>query len=163
MASVKTRNGNVAEDLKVPRYSCPRLYRRTNCRTDSYSTGLKTRGYLTSRLSDDEQTPAKVKHRDQPSNVILTIPHSNKIKDVFDERKRITRFRISPRAIAHPSQRTDAETKLTLSNLLTLGIAQASLTLRSLNRNFQTTNGQQLTANNQQPKAKVKKRPDTST
>ena len=53
MASVKTRNGNVSEDLKVHRYSCPRLYRRTNCRTDSYSTGLKTRGYLTPRLPDD--------------------------------------------------------------------------------------------------------------
>ena len=32
-----------------------------------------------------------------------------KIKDVFDERRRITCFRISPRATAHPSPRTDAE------------------------------------------------------
>ena len=53
MASDKTRNGNASEGLKAPRYSSPRLYRRTNCRTDSYSTGLKTRGYLTSRLSDE--------------------------------------------------------------------------------------------------------------
>jgi hypothetical protein len=54
----------------------------------------------------------------EPSrNVILTIPYSRKIKDVFDERRRIT--------------------CLTLFNLLTLGIAQASLTLLSLNRKFQ--------------------------
>ena len=35
-----------------------------------------------------------------------------KYKDVFDERRRITRFRISPRVlmyIADPSSRTDAE------------------------------------------------------
>ena len=50
-------------------------------------------------------------------NVILTIPYSKKIKDVFDERRRIT--------------------CLTLFNLLTLGIVQASLTLLSLNRKFQ--------------------------
>ena len=53
MASVKTRIGNVAEDLKVLGIEIPRLYRLTNCRTDSFSTGLKTRGYLTPRLSDD--------------------------------------------------------------------------------------------------------------
>ena len=47
--------------------------------------------------------------------VMLTIPYI--IKDVFDERRRITR--------------------LTLFNLLTLGIAQASLALRSFNRKFQ--------------------------
>ena len=44
-------------------------------------------------------------------NVILTIPHT-KNKDVFDERRRITRFRISPHALmykADPSPRTDAE------------------------------------------------------
>ena len=43
-------------------------------------------------------------------NVILTIPHTK--KDVFDERRRITRFRISPRVlmyIADTSSRTDAE------------------------------------------------------
>ena len=47
--------------------------------------------------------------------VMLTIPYV--IKDVLDERKRIT--------------------CLTLFNLLTLGIAQASLALLSLNRKFQ--------------------------
>ena len=47
--------------------------------------------------------------------VILTIPYV--IKDVLDERRRIT--------------------CLTLFNLLTLGIAQASLALRSFNRKFQ--------------------------
>ena len=47
--------------------------------------------------------------------VMLTIPYI--IKDVFDERRRITR--------------------LTQFNLLTLGIAQASLALRSFNRKFQ--------------------------
>ncbi|MBQ2012754.1 MAG: hypothetical protein II206_08200, partial [Bacteroidaceae bacterium] len=49
--------------------------------------------------------------------VILTIPYSKKIKDVFDERRRIT--------------------CLTLFNLLTLGKIQASLSLLSLNRKFQ--------------------------
>ena len=47
--------------------------------------------------------------------VILTIPYI--IEDVFDERRRITR--------------------LTLFNLLTLGIAQAILALLLLNRKFQ--------------------------
>ena len=45
-------------------------------------------------------------------NVILTIPHTKIYKDVFDERRRITRFRISPRVltnIADPFPRTDAE------------------------------------------------------
>ena len=49
------------------------------------------------------------------ASVILTIPYV--IKDVLDERRRIT--------------------CLTLFNLLTLGIAQASLALRSFNRKFQ--------------------------
>ena len=43
-------------------------------------------------------------------NVILTIPHTK--KDVFDERRRIICFRISPRVsmyIADPFPRTDAE------------------------------------------------------
>ena len=47
----------------------------------------------------------------QPT-VILTIPHTKIYKDVFDERRRITRFRISPHALmykADPSPRTDAE------------------------------------------------------
>ena len=50
MASVKTRNGNVSGDLKVPRYSCPRLSDAVNRESFMPSTGLKTRGYLTSRL-----------------------------------------------------------------------------------------------------------------
>ena len=48
-------------------------------------------------------------------NVILTIPHTKIYKDVFDERRRITCFRISPRVlmyIADTSPRTDAEQNL---------------------------------------------------
>ena len=55
-----------------------------------------------------QQTPRQ-RHPDHTS--------FKKIKDVFDERRRITR--------------------LTLFYLLTLGIAQASLTLLALNRKFQ--------------------------
>ena len=50
-----------------------------------------------------QQTPRQ-RHPDHTS--------FKKIKDVFDERRRITCFRISPRATAHPSPRTDAETKV---------------------------------------------------
>ena len=53
MASVKTRNGNVAEGLKAPRYLNPHLSDGLNCEGFMPSTGLKTRGYLTSRLPDD--------------------------------------------------------------------------------------------------------------
>ena len=51
-ASVKTRNGNVSEDLKVLRYQTPRLPDGLDYEGFTPSTGLKTRGYLTSRLSD---------------------------------------------------------------------------------------------------------------
>ena len=45
-------------------------------------------------------------------NVILTIPHTKIYKDVFDERRRITRFRISPRVLTntvYTYPQTDAE------------------------------------------------------
>ena len=51
MASVKTRNGNVSGDLKVPRYlKSPSLQTVLNNEGFLSSTGLKTRGYLTSRF-----------------------------------------------------------------------------------------------------------------
>ena len=53
MASVKTRKGNVSEDLKVLRYLNPVFADGLSYEDFMPSTGLKTRGYLTSRLSDD--------------------------------------------------------------------------------------------------------------
>ena len=53
MASVKTRKGNVSEDLKVLRYLTPVFADGLDYKGFMSSTGLKTRGYLTSRLSDD--------------------------------------------------------------------------------------------------------------
>ena len=63
----------------------------------------------------DLETSSAWLNETKQASVILTIPYV--IKDVLDERKRIT--------------------CLTLFNLLTLGIAQASLALLSLNRKFQ--------------------------
>ena len=41
-------------------------------------------------------------------HVMLTIPHK-KIKDVFDERRRITCFSISPRVITNPFAAEDSK------------------------------------------------------
>ena len=65
MASVKTRNGNVSEDLKVPRYSCPRLSDAVNREDFMSSTGLKTRGYSNSRLSDGLIAKSQGKRKNQ--------------------------------------------------------------------------------------------------
>ena len=52
MASEKTRNGNVSGDFKSLGIENPRLSDALNCEGFMPSTGLKTRGYLNSRLSD---------------------------------------------------------------------------------------------------------------
>ena len=54
MASVKTRKSNVSEDLKVLRYLNPVFADGLYYEGFMPSTGLKTRGYLTSRLSDGD-------------------------------------------------------------------------------------------------------------
>ena len=49
----KTGNGNLSVTLKVPRYSYPRLSDDLGVWDALYTTDLKVRGYLNSRLPDE--------------------------------------------------------------------------------------------------------------
>ena len=49
----KTRIGNVSKDMKVPRYSCSRLSDDLGVWDTLYTTDLKVRGDLSSRLPDE--------------------------------------------------------------------------------------------------------------
>ena len=74
----KTRNGNVSRDMKVPRYSYPRLSDDLGVWDALSTTDLKVRGYLNSRLPDEfsnSDTNLFVRGREKDTKSKTIQPH----------------------------------------------------------------------------------------